>query len=106
RRPLPGASSRVVRGLAAASYSVYMTHTAVLEGVARMEGALPDVLRFVVALGLVGVVGGAFYVTVERPTLWLRERWAPRRTDGRAPEVRPPAFTVDEPSSHHAGSPA
>lgn len=78
-RPLPGASSRAVRAVALTSYSVYMTHTAVLEGVSRVAGALPPGAAFGLALVLVGIVGAAFYALVERPTLRLRERWAPRR---------------------------
>ena len=82
RRALPTATSRVVRAVALTSYSVYMTHTAVLN--AYRSVVMPAVgasaaVHLVGALACVAVVGGAFYGLIERPSVRLRERWAPRR---------------------------
>ena len=82
RRALPLAASRVVRAVAFTSYSVYMTHTVVLNAyhrVAQDAVALPPAVHVAAALVCVAAVGGVFYVWVERPSVRLRDRWAPRR---------------------------
>ena len=87
-RGLPGAESRVVRAVALTSYSVYMTQSAALEAVQTVLGeALPAPARLPVALLAVAVVGGAFYVAVERPSLRLRERLAPNRAHTPSPAL-------------------
>ena len=89
RRPLPSAASRAVRAAALTSYSVYMTHTVVADVYRRLVAeALPGVptaLHVVGALVAMGAVGGAFYALVERPTLAVRRRVAPRRSDVPSP---------------------
>ena len=82
RRALPFAASRAVRWIALTSYSVYMMHTLVFDLVGRTPlSRLPAVLRVLVAVAAVGAVGAAFYLAIERPSLWLRHRWAPRRPE-------------------------
>jgi peptidoglycan/LPS O-acetylase OafA/YrhL len=85
-RSVPGASSRAVRAVAVTSYSVYMTHTAVLEVVSWSAGRLPPAVVLGLAVVLVGVVGAVFYAAVERPTMRARERWAPRRVESLYPD--------------------
>ena len=91
RRPLPLAGSRAVRVVALTSYSVYMTHAVVADGYRRfVMGALPAIPEPVHVVGVVAVilaVGGAFYAVVERPTLWLRRRYAPRRSGDPSPAL-------------------
>ena len=83
RPPLLGATSRAVRAVALASYSVYMTHTVALEVTERVASGLPAPLHVAVGLAAVAAVGAAFYAAVERPSLRLRERLLP----GRVPSV-------------------
>ena len=94
RAPLPFASSRTVRWVALTSYSVYMTQATSFDAYQRLVGgALPGVpqgLHLLGGLALVGLVGSAFYLAVERPTLWLRRRVAPRRTDLPSPLLATP----------------
>ena len=89
RRPLPFAASSAVRAIALTSYSVYMTHTVAADVYRRVVmDALPGVpvaLHMVGALVVIAGVGGVFYGVVERPTLALRRRWAPRRSDVPSP---------------------
>lgn len=82
---LPAARSRVVTAVAVASYSVYMTHTAALEGVRTLLPDLAPVAQMAVALAAVAGVGAAFYALVERPTMVWRERLAPRRSGQGSP---------------------
>jgi peptidoglycan/LPS O-acetylase OafA/YrhL len=91
RAPLPTSTSPFVRAAALASYSIYMTHTVVLEAVEVVAGwgGLPPLVEFPLALALTAAVGGAFYLAVERPTLWLRERYAPRRDHVVSPALAP-----------------
>lgn len=95
-RPLPFASSRAVRWVALTSYSIYMTHTSVLRLYQATVGAsfpdLPAGLHAALALVAVGLVAAAFYAAAERPSLWLRERIAPRR-----PSVRTSTPAVSAP---------
>ncbi|GAB5550176.1 MAG: acyltransferase [Sandaracinaceae bacterium] len=91
RRPLPLASSRTVRAIALTSYSVYMTQATSLDAYNRLIGGafpnVPEVIHLLGALVLVGAVGAAFYTAVERPSLWLRRRIAPRRSDRPSPAL-------------------
>ena len=93
RRPLPMASSRTVRAVALTSYSVYMTQATSFDAYQRLIGetlpGIPQAVHFVGALVLVGAVGGAFYAVVERPTLAVRRRVAPRRSDLQSPLLAP-----------------
>ena len=87
------ASSRAIRAVALTSYSVYMTHTAILKVYhGTVQVAFPHVppgLHAVGALVAVGAVGAAFYAAVERPSLWLRRRIAPRRSGEPSPALAP-----------------
>ena len=88
RRPLPFASSRVVGFVALTSYSVYMTHLTVFGLVERSPAAaLPAGLYVAVALAAVFAGGAVFYALVEKPSLWLRRRVAPRRSGERSPAL-------------------
>ncbi len=93
RAPLPLASSRTVRAIALTSYSVYMTQATAFDAYQRLVGdalpGLPQAVHLVGALVLVGAVGAAFYAAVERPSLWLRRRLAPRRSDRPSPALAP-----------------
>ena len=88
RRPLPLASSRAVGFVALTSYSVYMTHLTVFGLVERSPAAaLPASLYVAVALAAVFAGGAVFYALVEKPSLWLRRRVAPRRSGERSPAL-------------------
>ena len=88
REDLPFASSRAVRFVALTSYSVYMTHTTVLDVAGRTPlAALPRPLFVGVALAGVWLAGALFYRAVEVPTLRLRQRVAPRRDDRPSPAL-------------------
>ena len=77
RRPVPGAA-----GLAAISYSLYLSHKLALHAVAR---ALPEVpalaasapLRFAAYALAILLAGGALHALVERPFLRWRDRRMP-----------------------------
>ena len=93
RRPLPMASSRAVRAVALTSYSVYMTHTVAADVYRRLVmeplPGVPAGVHVALALVVVGLVGAAFYAAVERPSLWVRRRVAPRRSDRPSPALVP-----------------
>lgn len=90
-RPLPFARSRAIRAIALTSYSVYMTHTVVADAYREVllssMPSLPTALHVLAVVAAIGAVGGAFYATVERPTLWLRRRFAPRRSSVPSPAL-------------------
>ena len=94
-RPLPLATTRTVRAIALTSYSVYMTQATSFDAYNRLVGealpGIPQAIHLVGALVLVGAVGAAFYAAVERPSLWLRRRIAPRRSDRPSPALAPVA---------------
>ena len=89
RPPVVLAASRAIRGIALASYSVYMTHTSVLDLYRRtvMEAVpgMPAAVHVATSVLLIGAVGAVFYVAVERPSIHLRSRLVPRRRS--APRV-------------------
>jgi peptidoglycan/LPS O-acetylase OafA/YrhL len=91
RRPVAFATSAFVRAAALTSYSVYMTHTVALDVYRRVAidsfTSVPVAVHVVVSLVVVGAVGAAFYHAVERPTLRLRRRLAPRRSDVPSPAL-------------------
>ncbi|MEL6614272.1 MAG: acyltransferase [Bacteroidota bacterium] len=95
RAPLPFAASRAVRWVALTSYSVYMTQATSFDAYQRIVGdafpGVPQGIHLFGGLALVGLVGGAFYLAVERPTLWLRRRIAPRRSHRPSPALAPAA---------------
>ena len=105
RGPVWGSRSGAVRAVALTSYSVYMTHMTAFDAYRRvvMERApgVPAAFHVVGALVLVAVVGGTFYLAVERPALWLRHRLAPRRPEALPLAVEP----VPEPARPLGGAP-
>lgn len=86
RRPGVIVSSPWVKGVALASYSVYLTHPLLIH-VARnlmeRQPALPWPLYFPLVIGLVTAGGALFYKAVEQPSIVLRDRWVPRRQLGK-----------------------
>jgi peptidoglycan/LPS O-acetylase OafA/YrhL len=92
----PGAiaSSRIVKWVALASYSVYLIHPLMLHVARRISAAIPACqtwLYFPVALALVVGAVAAFYFAVERTSIQLRDRFAPRRARG--PNANPEALS-------------
>ena len=85
RKPGLIVSSRLVRWVALASYSVYLTHPLMVHVARRIAAAIPawqTWLYFPVALALVAGAGAAFYFAMERSSIQLRDRWVPRRARG------------------------
>jgi peptidoglycan/LPS O-acetylase OafA/YrhL len=85
RKPGVIVSSRLVKWVALASYSVYLTHPLMLHVARRVSAAIPACqtwLYFPVALALIVGGGAAFYFAVERTSIQLRDRWVPRRGRG------------------------
>jgi peptidoglycan/LPS O-acetylase OafA/YrhL len=83
----PGAiaSSRIVKWVALASYSVYLTHPLMLHAARRISAAIPAWqawLYFPVTIALIAGAGAAFYFAVERTSIQLRDRYVPRRARG------------------------
>ena len=91
RKPLPGASSRVVFWIASASYSIYLTHTLALDLALRAAGRSSSLAAFhlLTVSGLIIVGGALFYSLVELPSLALRHRFMPGRTHGPSPLREP-----------------
>jgi peptidoglycan/LPS O-acetylase OafA/YrhL len=77
--PWWGSSTWVVRSLALSSYSIYLTHVPVIATLARTRAIVPLPLLTVGAILFSLIVGAAFWWLVERPALWLRERFAPQQ---------------------------
>jgi peptidoglycan/LPS O-acetylase OafA/YrhL len=85
RNPGVIASSGIVKGVALASYSVYLTHPLMLHVARRISAAMPawqTTLYFPVAIALIAGAGAAFYFAVEKSSIQLRDRWVPRRARG------------------------
>jgi peptidoglycan/LPS O-acetylase OafA/YrhL len=83
RKPGKIASSRPVKWIALASYSIYLSHPLTLHIARRISAAFPiwhGWLYFPVALLLIAAAGGLFYFAVERTSIQLRDLWVPRRT--------------------------
>jgi peptidoglycan/LPS O-acetylase OafA/YrhL len=75
-------ASRFVKGIALASYSVYLTHPLMIHAARKLVEkfpVLPWSAYFPLVFALVVVGGAAFYFTVERTSILLRDRWVPRR---------------------------
>jgi peptidoglycan/LPS O-acetylase OafA/YrhL len=94
-RPLPGAASPLIQALALSSYSVYLTHALALHAAQRLARAAGSPARgeavyYAAAAGGTLALGAAFYWSIERTSLRLRDRWiatdsAPRGTGPAAP---------------------
>lgn len=85
RQPIWIARTRTVRWVALTSYSVYLTHALMIHLARRSMSAasfLPKVVYFPMACAFIAIGGWMFYLGVERTSLVLRDRWAPRRSAG------------------------
>jgi peptidoglycan/LPS O-acetylase OafA/YrhL len=83
RRAGAFASSAVVKSVALASYSVYLTHALVIHVAVSLSAAVPfwrTFVYFVVGSALIAGAGAAFYFAVEKTSIQLRDRWVPRRS--------------------------
>lgn len=80
------AGSRLVGLIAAASFSIYLTHPLMIHA-ARMVvekiPALPWQSYFLIVLLLIGVAGTAFYAWIEKPIIKARDCCVPRRSNPR-----------------------
>jgi peptidoglycan/LPS O-acetylase OafA/YrhL len=77
------ASSAAVKGIALASYSIYLTHALMIDAMRMLMQkfpGLPWLIYFPLVLLLIAVAGVAFYFGVEWTSVLLRDRWVPRRT--------------------------
>jgi peptidoglycan/LPS O-acetylase OafA/YrhL len=78
-------SSRLIKAIALSSYSVYLTHALCLHMARVIVGTMPAFIWFAYfPIATVLVVGGgaAFYFTVERTCIQMRDRLLPRRMGG------------------------
>jgi peptidoglycan/LPS O-acetylase OafA/YrhL len=81
RPALPAAATAWMRAIALTSYSVYLTHSLVLQAARRLAFALPagrEAMYYMMALAGTALVGAAFHFMVERPAMRWRERIVPR----------------------------
>ena len=79
-KPLPGASSRLIYGIAMTSYSVYLTHSLSIHAGAMLGNKIPQLPSSIllgVWLLLIFGIGSGFYIVVEKTSLWLREKISP-----------------------------
>lgn len=96
RYAVPGAG-----GLAAASYSIYLTHKLAYRAVINLSAHAPAGLKDLtpaLAIGAALVLGAALYWLVERPFLKLRERFRrtmPALVPSLTPVVEPTAVPAD-----------
>ena len=82
RKPGALASSRLVHWLAISSYSIYLTHTSIIQVAVKLIRKVPAAswpLYFPLALILIGIGSWGFYLAVERTSISLRDRWIARR---------------------------
>jgi peptidoglycan/LPS O-acetylase OafA/YrhL len=96
RQPVWIARTRAVRWIALTSYSVYLTHALMIHLARRSMSAvsfLPGAVYFPMACSFIALGGWIFYLGIERTSLVLRDRWAPRRSANGWPS-RPPGSTT------------
>jgi peptidoglycan/LPS O-acetylase OafA/YrhL len=96
RPPLWIARTRTVRWIALTSYSVYLTHALMIHLARRSMSAvsfLPSAAYFPMACAFIALGGWIFYMGIERTSLVLRDRWAPRRS-ANDQLARPPGSTA------------
>jgi len=80
--PLPIASATLIKWIAQASYSVYLTHTLMIHVASKFVTALPVLTKaayFPIAFVLICGAGAGFYYLVERTCILCRDLWVPRR---------------------------
>jgi peptidoglycan/LPS O-acetylase OafA/YrhL len=96
-RPRPGATGPAVRALALGSYSIYLTHALALHAAQRLARGLAGLRAgewayYAAAVAGTAALGGAFYWSVERPSLRLRDRWiAADAAPAGPPQPAPPS---------------
>jgi peptidoglycan/LPS O-acetylase OafA/YrhL len=77
--------NRFVFWVANAAYSLYLTHALAIHGAGRigrmLAGPGEAALYYAVAVVLIVGSGAAFFVLVERPSINLRERLSPNRSE-------------------------
>jgi peptidoglycan/LPS O-acetylase OafA/YrhL len=82
-RPIKVPGSRTwIRGIAISSYSIYLTHAMMIHVARAITDLLPRsswFLYYPIALLLIAIAGTACYLGVERTSIVVRDRWAPRR---------------------------
>jgi peptidoglycan/LPS O-acetylase OafA/YrhL len=78
---------KVIFIIAAASYSIYLTHAFMLDIALRLAARLPQVALIQLALfaGLITMTGLIFHRAIEVPSLQLRHRLMPARTEDLSP---------------------
>jgi peptidoglycan/LPS O-acetylase OafA/YrhL len=79
-RPLPGAGSGLIRVVALSSYSVYLTHALALHAAQRLartatQTGQGEAIYYAAAVAGTLALGAAFYWSIERTSLRLRDRW-------------------------------
>lgn len=82
RKPGVIIGSRWVQWVALASYSVYLVHPLMLHAARKIAVAIPvwqTVAYFPIAIVFIIGAGAGFYFAIERTSIQLRDRWAPRR---------------------------
>jgi len=92
RQPIWIARTRTVRWIALTSYSVYLTHALMIHlACCSMSTArfLPGAVYFPMACVFIALGGWIFYLGIERASLVLRDRWAPRRSTNGQPSRLP-----------------
>lgn len=71
-----------IKAVALASYSLYLTHPLMIHMARALMAKWPGMplwLYFPLVLAMISVGGTVFYFAVERTSILLRDRWAPRR---------------------------
>jgi peptidoglycan/LPS O-acetylase OafA/YrhL len=88
---------RLVFLVAAASYSIYLTHAFILDIALRVAAKLPPlaIIQLPLFLGLIGITGLLFYRAVELPSLRLRHNLMPARTKDLSPLLQTEAVPTD-----------
>jgi peptidoglycan/LPS O-acetylase OafA/YrhL len=83
-KPSALSSSIVVRAVAIASYSTYLTHALVIHVASLIVNQLQTAYWFTyfpLALALVAIVATLFYWAVELASIRSRDSWIPRRVE-------------------------
>jgi peptidoglycan/LPS O-acetylase OafA/YrhL len=91
RRPIGSQIARVVQPVAAASYSIYLTHAWVIyfaaELIKRAPGEISAVYFLLAPLGI-AITGACFYWAVERSAIRVRDVTWPRRVGSNTQNAR------------------
>jgi len=81
RQPLFYSNSKAVFWIASTSYSIYLTHSFILDAINPLLKRMPDmlILKFFLAAGCIAFSGIIFYWCVEVPSLAVRHYLLPGR---------------------------